>query len=89
MTLHPGRRNVSCSHGDREGDLDTERSYDPQDREFAVMSLSGKVKFEPGGQNIYALSVITQLKDQDYRTVFPLKYKKAEPVYPMTPWDKR
>ena len=37
------------------------------------------------GQNI-TLSVITQLKDQDYRTVFLLKYKKAEPVYPMTPW---
>jgi len=76
---------------EKAGSLDTEKVVQIlRTEEFpSVMSLSGKVKFEPGGQNIYALSVITQLKDQDYRTVFPLKYKKAEPVYPMTPWDKR
>lgn len=53
------------------------------------MALSGKVKFEPGGQNIYALSVITQIKNLEYNTVFPLKYKEGDPVFPMVPWDKR
>ncbi len=55
----------------------------------SVMSLSGSVKFGPDGQNIKALSVITQLDEQKYNTVFPLKYKDSEPVVPMKPWDKR
>ncbi len=76
---------------EKAGSLDTEKVVQLlRTEEFpSVMSLSGKVKFEPGGQNVYALSVITQIKDQDYKTVFPLKYKKSEPVFPMTPWDKR
>lgn len=55
----------------------------------STMSLSGKVKFAPDGQNAEALSVITQLHEQSYKTVFPLKYKDFEPTFPMTPWDKR
>ena len=55
----------------------------------SVMSLSGSVKFGPDGQNVKALSVITQLDDQKYNTVFPLKYKDSEPVVPMVPWNKR
>lgn len=55
----------------------------------SVMSLSGKVKFSSDGQNAEALSVITQLHEQKYQTVFPLKYKDSEPTLPMTPWDKR
>ena len=55
----------------------------------STMSLSGKVKFSPDGQNAEALSVITQLHEQSYKTVFPLKYKDFEPTIPMTPWDKR
>ena len=55
----------------------------------SVMSLSGKVKFSSDGQNAEALSVITQLHEQKYQTVFPLKYKDSEPPLPMTPWDKR
>lgn len=76
---------------EKAGSLDTEKvAQILRTEEFpSVMSLSGKVKFEPGGQNIHALSVITQIKDLDYKTVFPLKYQKAEPVFPMTPWDKR
>ena len=54
----------------------------------SVMSLSGKVKFSSDGQNAEALSVITQLHEQKYQTVFPLKYKDSEPTLPMTPWDK-
>ncbi|MBQ9881057.1 MAG: ABC transporter substrate-binding protein [Synergistes sp.] len=55
----------------------------------STMSLSGKVKFAADGQNAEALSVITQLHEQSYKTVFPLKYKDFEPTFPMTPWDKR
>ena len=55
----------------------------------SVMSLSGSVKFGPDGQNVKALSVITQLDEQKYNTVFPLKYKDSEPVVPMVPWNKR
>lgn len=55
----------------------------------SVMSLSGEVKFAPDGQNEKALSVITQLDNQKYNTVFPLKYKDSVPVVPMIPWTKR
>ncbi len=55
----------------------------------SVMSLSGSVKFGPDGQNVKALSVITQLNEQKYNTVFPLKYKDSEPIFPMVPWGKR
>ena len=55
----------------------------------SIMSLSGSVKFGEDGQNVKALSVITQLESQKYNTVFPLKYKDSEPTFPMTPWDKR
>lgn len=55
----------------------------------SVMSLSGSVKFGLDGQNVKALSVITQLDEQKYNTVFPLKYKDSEPVVPMVPWNKR
>ena len=73
------------------GAVDTEKVVKVlQTAEFpSPMALSGKVKFGPDGQNIFALSVITQIKDQNYKTVFPLKYKDTEPVYPMTPWGKR
>jgi len=55
----------------------------------SIMSLSGAVKFEPGGQNAMALSVITQIKNQDYKTVFPPNYKDSDEIYPMTPWESR
>ena len=55
----------------------------------SVMPLSGSVKFGPDGQNVKALSVITQHDEQKYNTVFPLKYKDSEPVVPMVPWNKR
>lgn len=76
---------------EKAGAVDTEKVLKVlQTQEFASpMALSGKVKFGPDGQNIYALSVITQIKNQKYNTIFPLKYKDSEPVYPMTPWAKR
>ena len=76
---------------EKAGSLDTEKIVKIlQTEEFPCgMALSGSVKFAPGGQNVKALSVITQIKDQKYGTVFPLKFKDVEPVFPMVPWDKR
>ena len=76
---------------EKAGSLDTEKIVKIlQTENFpSAMSLSGSVKFNPGGQNAKALSVITQIKNQSYGTVFPVKYKAVEPVFPMTPWGKR
>jgi branched-chain amino acid transport system substrate-binding protein len=53
------------------------------------LSLSGKVAFVPGGQNKYALSLITQLQDGKYKKIFPTEKADTKPVFPMKPWDKR
>ena len=53
------------------------------------LSLSGKVAFSPGGQNNKAFTVITQIVDQKYRTVFPESYADSELIYPFPAWDKR
>lgn len=76
---------------ERAGAVDTEKVVQIiRTQEFpSILSLSGNVKFEDGGQNEKALSVITQIKNQSYGTVFPLSYKDAEAVYPMTPWGSR
>ena len=76
---------------EKAGGPDTEKGLKIiQTEDFpSVMSLSGSVKFGPDGQNVKALSVITQLDEQKYNTVFPLKYKDSEPVVPMVPWNKR
>ncbi len=76
---------------EKAGAVDTEKVLKVlQTMDFpSVMSLSGSVKFGPDGQNVKALSVITQLENQGYNTVFPLKYKDKEPIVPMVPWNKR
>ena len=53
------------------------------------LSLSGKVAFVPGGQNKFALSIITQLQGGKYKKVFPTEKADTKPVFPMKPWDKR
>jgi branched-chain amino acid transport system substrate-binding protein len=53
------------------------------------LSLSGQVAFSDGGQNNKAFTVITQLVDGTYRTVFPEKYADSELTYPFPAWDKR
>jgi branched-chain amino acid transport system substrate-binding protein len=53
------------------------------------LSLSGEVAFSPGGQNNKAFTVITQLVDGQYKTVFPENYADSELVYPFPAWDKR
>lgn len=76
---------------EKAGAVDTEKVVkNLQEMTFkSVMSLSGEVKFAPDGQNSEALSVITQLDNQKYNTVFPLKYKDSNPIVPMIPWNKR
>jgi len=53
------------------------------------LSLSGKVAFVPGGQNKYALSIVTQLQGGKYKKIFPTDKADTKPVFPMKPWDKR
>jgi len=53
------------------------------------LSLGGKVKFAPGGQNMKATSVITKLVDLKYIPVYPKSYAEDKPTFPITPWDKR
>jgi len=53
------------------------------------LSLGGKVAFAPGGQNIKAMSVVTQLKGGEYRRVFPPELANSDPVFPIPSWDKR
>ena len=58
--------------------------------EFASpLSMSQKVAFAPGGQNVKAQSMITQLIDGEYRRVYPPHLAEHEIVYPMPSWDQR
>jgi len=51
------------------------------------LSMGGKVQFEsPGGQNIKAQSVISQIQNGSYVTVYPYEYKDGDPIYPMPAW---
>ncbi len=53
------------------------------------LSLGGKVAFSADGQNNKAISVITQLKNLNYVSIYPKTYAEAKVVFPFTPWDKR
>ncbi len=53
------------------------------------LSLGGKVAFSPGGQNIKAMSLITQLQGGSYKRIYPLDLADTNPILPMKPWDKR
>ena len=53
------------------------------------LSLGGKVAFAPGGQNIKAMSLITQLQKGSYKRIYPLDLADTSPVIPMTAWDNR
>ncbi len=74
---------------EKAGTLDTEKVAEVlRTATFdSPLSMGGKVKFEsPGGQNIMAASVISQLQDGAYKTVFPYEYKDAAPIYPIPKW---
>jgi branched-chain amino acid transport system substrate-binding protein len=53
------------------------------------LSLGGKVAFAPGGQNIKAQSLITQLQGGQYKRIFPADLADTDVVFPMTPWEGR
>lgn len=50
------------------------------------LSMGGTVQFGPDGQNVKAASVISQLQNGAYVTVFPYEYKDKDAVYPMPSW---
>jgi branched-chain amino acid transport system substrate-binding protein len=76
---------------DQAGTLDTEKVAEVlRNSEFqSPLSMSGKVAFAPGGQNMKAQSMITQLVDGKYRRVFPPNLAEAGIVYPMPAWNNR
>ena len=76
---------------EKAGEVDTEKVVQILRTETfdSPLSLSGKVAFSPGGQNNKAFTVITQIVDQKYNTIFPDSYKDSELVFPFPEWDKR
>jgi len=73
------------------GSLDTEKIVDAlyANEWDSPLSLGGKVAFASGGQNIRAMSTITQLIGGQYLRVFPEEFANTEPVVPMPSWDQR
>jgi branched-chain amino acid transport system substrate-binding protein len=53
------------------------------------LSLGGKVAFAPGGQNIKAESVVTQLQGGQYKRIFPEGLADTKMIFPMKPWNQR
>jgi branched-chain amino acid transport system substrate-binding protein len=53
------------------------------------LSLGGKVAFVPGGQNIKAKSIITQLQGGEYKRIYPADLADTPVIFPMKAWDKR
>lgn len=53
------------------------------------LSLGGEVAFAPGGQNIKAKSLITQLQGGRYKRVFPADLADSAVVFPMPGWNQR
>ena len=53
------------------------------------LSMGGKVAFSPGGQNVKAMSMLTQLQGGEYKRIYPLDLADTEPVIPMVPWKDR
>ncbi len=51
--------------------------------------MTGKVEFDENGQNKYSASVMTQVLDQQYETVYPPESQTAEPVPDIPAWDNR
>ncbi len=83
--------NILCQAIEKAGALDTEKVRKLLETETfpSPLSLNGKVSFEPGGQNRLALSVITQLSNLNYETIYPLNFKSREPVLPIPGWGER
>ncbi|MEE4608277.1 MAG: ABC transporter substrate-binding protein [Desulfobacteraceae bacterium] len=76
---------------EKAGSLDVEKVAEVLRTETfdSPLSLGGKVAFGPGGQNMKATSIVTQLHGGKYMPVFPQSYAEQAATVPMTPWDKR
>ncbi len=76
---------------EKAGSLDVEKVAGILRSETFVspLSLGGKVAFGPGGQNMKATSIVTQLHGGKYIPVYPESYAEQAATVPMTPWDKR
>jgi len=76
---------------EKAGTLDTDVVRDTlyENEWECPLTLAGKVAFQPGGQNIHAKSLITQLIDGKYEAVFPPEYATKEMIVPMVPWSER
>ena len=53
------------------------------------LSLGGKVAFAPGGQNIKADSIVTQLQGGEYKRIYPEELADTKIIFPMKPWNQR
>lgn len=58
----------------------------PSDR--IIMPWKG-VKFNDKGQNELGAAIIIQVQGGVYKTVFPVEFKNAELIFPLTPWSQR
>jgi len=47
------------------------------------------VGFAPGGQNIKAESIVTQLQGGEYKRIFPEGLADTKMIFPMKPWNQR
>lgn len=53
------------------------------------LSMGGEVAFVEGGQNVKAMSMMTQLQNGEYVRVFPIELASHEIIIPMVSWDER
>ncbi|MDI3340443.1 MAG: ABC transporter substrate-binding protein [Sphaerobacter sp.] len=53
-----------------------------------IMPWKG-VKFDEKHQNILGTGVIVQIRNGEYRTVYPFDVATVEPTFPLQPWDQR
>lgn len=76
---------------DKAGTLDYDKvAQTIADNEWeSPLSLGGMVAFAPGGQNVKAKSLLTQLQGGEYKRVYPEDLSDTEIILPMIPWDKR
>jgi branched-chain amino acid transport system substrate-binding protein len=79
------------------GAIERARSTDPQkirdalarfQTQRTIMPWKG-VRFNGNGQNIHAAGVIAQMRNGQYRVIWPTRAATAKVVWPIPPLDKR
>jgi len=51
--------------------------------------VSGKIAFDEKGQNMYSASVMVQVQNGEYESVFPEEWATAEAIPAFPPWNRR